>query len=109
MAEKTKLKWLRKEFSSSEELEYYLTQLKHQDKLKSDIVSLLQRFQHLLFAGYEPDFLTITFNGEWDVNFGPVVAEPTPSEETRRKRVRDVAPRSEKSTVKREAKAVSES
>lgn len=70
MAEKTKLKWLRKEFGSSEELEYYLTQLKHQDKLKSDIISLLQRFQHLLFASYEPDFITITYNGDWDVSFG---------------------------------------
>lgn len=69
MAEKTKLKWLRKEFSSSEELEYYLTQLKHQDKLKSDIVALLERFQHLLFQDYEPDFLTISYNGQWDVSF----------------------------------------
>lgn len=69
MAEKTKLKWLRKEFSSSEELEYYLTQLKHQDKLKSDIVVLLERFQHLLFQDYEPDSLTITYNGQWDVSF----------------------------------------
>src|SRR5262249_49651538 len=75
MAEKTKLKWLRKEFSSSEELEYYLAQLKHQDKLKSDIISLLQRFQHLLFASYEPDFLTITYNGEWDVGFGTSAGE----------------------------------
>ena len=71
MAEKTKLKWLRKEFSSSEELEYYLTQLKHQDKLKSDIIALLERFQHLLFQDYEPDFLTIAYNGQWDVSFGP--------------------------------------
>ena len=75
MAEKTKLKWLRKEFGSSEELEYYLTQLKHQDKLKSDIISLLERFQHLLFGSYEPDFLTITYNGQWDVSFGPVASE----------------------------------
>ena len=75
MAEKTKLKWLRKEFSSSEELEYYLSQLKHQDKLKSDIISLLQRFQHLLFTSYEPDFLTITYNGEWDVSFGASASE----------------------------------
>lgn len=80
MAEKTKLKWLRKEFGSSEELEYYLTQLKHQDKLKSDLISLLVRFQHLLFAGYEPDFLTITFNGQWDVAFGPASVEPVPDE-----------------------------
>lgn len=69
MAEKTKLKWLRKEFSSSEELEYYLTQLKHQDKLKSDVIALLERFQHLLFQDYEPDFLTISYNGQWDVSF----------------------------------------
>lgn len=69
MAEKTKLKWLRKEFSSSEELEYYLTQLKHQDKLKSDIIVLLERFQHLLFQDYEPDSLTVSYNGQWDVSF----------------------------------------
>ncbi|MEW6731088.1 MAG: hypothetical protein AB1489_07115 [Acidobacteriota bacterium] len=75
MAEKTKLKWLRKEFNSSEELEYYLAQLKHQDKLKSDIISLLQRFQHLLFASYEPDFLAITYNGQWDVSFTPLSSE----------------------------------
>lgn len=75
MAEKTKLKWLRKEFSSSEELEYYLTQLKHQDKLKSDIIALLERFQHLLFQDYEPDFLTITYNGQWDVSFGPTILD----------------------------------
>lgn len=79
MAEKTKLKWLRKEFSSSEELEYYLTQLKHQDKLKSDIISLLQRFQHLLFASYEPDYLTISYNGQWDVNFSPASGEEAPN------------------------------
>lgn len=75
MAEKTKLKWLRKEFSSSEELEYYLTQLKHQDKLKSDVIALLERFQHLLFQDYEPDFLTIAYNGQWDVSFGPTNIE----------------------------------
>lgn len=75
MAEKTKLKWLRKEFTSSEELEYYLTQLKHQDKLKSDIISLLERFQHLLFDNYEPDFLTIIYNGHWDVSFGPLISD----------------------------------
>ncbi|MFY9222873.1 MAG: hypothetical protein WAQ98_09400 [Blastocatellia bacterium] len=75
MAEKTKLKWLRKEFSSSEELEYYLTQLKHQDKLKSDIIALLERFQHLLFQDYEPDFLTLTYNGQWDVSFGPTMLD----------------------------------
>lgn len=75
MAEKTKLKWLRKEFSSSEELEYYLTQLKHQDKLKSDIIALLERFQHLLFQDYDPDSLTITYNGQWDVNFASTSIE----------------------------------
>jgi hypothetical protein len=109
MAEKTKLKWLRKEFSSSEELEYYLAQLKHQDKLKSDLITLLQRFQHLLFASYEPDYLTITYsyNGQWDVNFGA-----NANEEPKRRMKPDVSTNllnSTKLTEKSSAKATHKS
>ena len=110
MAEKTKLKWLRKEFSSSEELEYYLAQLTHQDKLKSDIISLLGRFQHLLFASYEPDFLTITYNGQWDVNFGTTVGEPAAGEQAKAKRIRNVVESSSpKGASKKSSKLSSES
>jgi hypothetical protein len=109
MAEKTKLKWLRKEFSSSEELEYYLTQLKHQDKLKSDIISLLQRFQHLLFTSYEPDYLTITYNGQWDISFGPAVAETAAGEQGKMKRIKNSASSSSDVATKRNVKTSTES
>jgi hypothetical protein len=107
MAEKTKLKWLRKEFSSSEELEYYLTQLKHQDKLKSDIISLLERFQHLLFADYEPDVLTITYNGHWDITFGATSSESALNEEIKIKKEKPATQPEVKATVKKAHKTPS--